>query len=111
VYAIVMFLLTTHPQGSYEVYAVKPPSDEPVRTLETALLRSWDAYPSVKSGPPPLTAEEVAELIRNPEKGGDKIAIIDVRRNDHDVSATWISFVFCFKSNTCSLCIPWVNFN
>jgi hypothetical protein len=44
----------------------------------------------VKSGPPPLTAEEVAELIRNPEKGGDKIAIIDVRRNDHDVSATWI---------------------
>ncbi|RXW22796.1 hypothetical protein EST38_g3041, partial [Candolleomyces aberdarensis] len=63
--------------GSYEIYAVKPPSDEPTRTLETALVRSWDAYPTVKSNPPPLTAEEVAELIRNPEKGGDKIATID----------------------------------
>ncbi|KAJ2929996.1 hypothetical protein H1R20_g7127, partial [Candolleomyces eurysporus] len=69
--------------GSYELYAVKPPSDEPTRTLETALVRSWDAYPTVKSSPSSLTAEEVAELIRSPEKGGGKIAIVDVRRNDH----------------------------
>ena len=83
-----MFSLTAPFLGSYEIYAIKPPSDEPARTLETALLRSWDAYPTVKSGPPSLTAEEVVELIRSPEKGGDKIAIIDVRRNDHGVSVT-----------------------
>ena len=72
--------------GSYEIYAVKPAGGEPVTIPPTSLLRWWDAYPTVKASLPFLTAEEVAKLVRDPAlKNNDKIAIIDVRRNDHAV--------------------------
>ncbi|TEB25967.1 arsenite S-adenosylmethyltransferase [Coprinellus micaceus] len=70
--------------GSYEIYAVKPASGEPVTAPPTSLLRWWDAYPTVKASLPFLTAEEVATLVRDPVlKSNDKVAVIDVRRNDH----------------------------
>ncbi|KAF5315928.1 hypothetical protein D9611_005013 [Ephemerocybe angulata] len=70
--------------GSYQIYALKPLGNEPVEASPTTLLRWWDAYPTVKSSPQFLTADEVVDLVRNPElKGNDKLAVIDVRRNDH----------------------------
>jgi len=38
----------------------------------------------VKSSPTFLTADEVAELVRN-EKGPNEFVVVDVRRNDHAV--------------------------
>lgn len=60
----------------------------------TALKNWWSAYPDVKSTPQPLTADEVASLIRKPELKG-KVAVIDVRRNDHDVRIAKL-FSLCY---------------
>lgn len=65
---------------------MKPVGDGCTATSPTTLLRWWDAYPTVKASLPFLTADEVASLVRNPSlKSGDKVAVVDVRRNDHDV--------------------------
>ncbi|KAF6763818.1 arsenite S-adenosylmethyltransferase [Ephemerocybe angulata] len=64
--------------GAYQIYAIKPLGDEPVEASPTTLLRWWDAYPTVKSSPQFLTADEVVDLVRNPElKDNDKLAVID----------------------------------
>ncbi|CAA7269902.1 unnamed protein product [Cyclocybe aegerita] len=67
--------------GSFQIYALKngPTAENP----PTALLRWWDAYPTVDSSPSFLAAEEVAAFIRDPTAASKDIAIIDVRRNDH----------------------------
>lgn len=69
--------------ASYQIYAIK--DDKAADIPSTVLLRWWDAYPSVKSSPPSITAEEVASFIRG---GALDFAVIDVRRNDHAVSLT-----------------------
>ncbi|KAJ3541880.1 hypothetical protein NMY22_g3713 [Coprinellus aureogranulatus] len=70
--------------GSFEVYAVKPVGEEPATISPTTLLRWWDAYPTVKASLPFLTADEVAALVRDPKvQSEEKVAVIDVRRNDH----------------------------
>ncbi|KAH9481820.1 Arsenite methyltransferase [Psilocybe cubensis] len=66
--------------ASYQIYAKK--EGGPVPNPPTALLRWWDAYPTVKSSPASMTAEEVASLIRGEGDAGE-FAVIDVRRNDH----------------------------
>ncbi|KAJ3497787.1 hypothetical protein NLJ89_g10301 [Agrocybe chaxingu] len=66
--------------ASFQIYALKDGST--TENPPTALLRWWDAYPTVESSPSFLTAEEVAALVRDPTASKDT-AIIDVRRNDH----------------------------
>ncbi|KDR83252.1 hypothetical protein GALMADRAFT_221165 [Galerina marginata CBS 339.88] len=61
--------------ASYQIYALKDgiPIEPPP---PTCLLRWWDAYPAVKSSPPSITAEEVAQLILNPPSRSG-FAVID----------------------------------
>ncbi|KAF8965866.1 NAD(P)-binding protein [Flammula alnicola] len=70
--------------ASYQIFALKDgviPSTNP----PTALLRWWDAYPTVKSAPSSVSAEEVVALIRaHPDPATPRdFAVVDVRRNDH----------------------------
>ena len=73
-------------EAPYQIYAVKLESGVPIQDVPSALLRWWDAYPSVKSSPPPMTPDDVAALIRDKTKTKSDFAIIDTRRNDHGVS-------------------------
>lgn len=78
--------------GSYSIYAIKEKetaSGDSASSSEPALLRWWDAYPTVKnSSIPELTAEEVKKIMIDAtgKEGQGSFAIIDVRRGDHDVS-------------------------
>lgn len=68
--------------ASYQIYAVKDDKDG-VATKEAPLSKWWDAYPIAKSSPSSITPDELAALLRGPEKG--EVAVVDVRRNDHAV--------------------------
>ncbi|KAF8813136.1 NAD(P)-binding protein [Phlegmacium glaucopus] len=61
--------------ASYQIYALK--NENP-----TALKNWWDEFPTIKSSPGSLNAEEVAALIRGQGSQSD-FAVIDVRRDDH----------------------------
>ena len=68
-----------------------------MQDVPPALLRWWDAYPTVKSSPPPMTPDDVAALIRDKTKTQSDFAIIDTRRNDHGVSFFFAYSVFFFS--------------
>ncbi|TFK33855.1 S-adenosyl-L-methionine-dependent methyltransferase [Crucibulum laeve] len=70
--------------ASYQIYATKEGTPDPnAEKLETALLRSWDAYPRPQSTPAAVTADEIAKLVRDASKTPSDFAVIDVRRNDY----------------------------
>jgi len=72
--------------ASYRISASKPCNS--VETISPTVLKNWwYAYPEVKSTPGALTTEQVAALIRDPNKGSTDFTVIDVRRNDHMVNA------------------------
>lgn len=73
---------------------MKLESGVPIQDVPSALLRWWDAYPTVKSSPPPMTLDDVAALIRDKTKTKSDFAIIDTRRNDHGVSLFCVLFFF-----------------
>jgi arsenite methyltransferase len=75
--------------AAYQVYALK--DGTPTETPAAALMRWWDAYPTVKSSPPSITPEEVAALMLDPTSAADFV-IIDVRRNDHAVRSQCIEY-------------------
>ncbi|PPQ83503.1 hypothetical protein CVT25_006993 [Psilocybe cyanescens] len=60
--------------SSYQIFALKQGSL--VSTPPSVLLRWWDAYPTVKSSPSSVTADEVAALIRGQRSAHD-FAVID----------------------------------
>jgi len=74
--------------GAYQIYAMKSwnaAEREPVETGSSPLLRWWDAYPTIKSTIPTVTADQLASFIRDETKLPSKdYAVIDVRRNDHE---------------------------
>ncbi|KAF9448813.1 S-adenosyl-L-methionine-dependent methyltransferase [Macrolepiota fuliginosa MF-IS2] len=73
---------STNVTASYEIYAQKSPS--PSEIISSTVLKNWwDAYPTVKSSPEAITAEQVAALIRDPTKNPKDFVVVDVRRNDH----------------------------
>ena len=72
--------------ASYRITAFKPNSAETISL--TALKNWWYAYPEVKSTPDALTVEQVAAMIRDPSQGRKDFTVIDVRQNDHTVSAS-----------------------
>lgn len=75
--------LLTEIIASYQIYALK--NGDPTESPHSAALKNWwDAFPTIKSSPASLTAEEVAILIRGQGSQSD-FAVIDVRRNDHAV--------------------------
>jgi arsenite methyltransferase len=57
----------------------------------------WDAYPTVKSSPSLVTAEEVVALKKDPASSAE-FAVIDVRRNDHAVRIFHAPGVLQFES-------------
>ena len=69
--------------ASYQIYGIKSAGEAP--EARPALLRWWDAYPSVISAPTPISSDKVADFLRDPTKTGSDYAVIDVRRNDHAV--------------------------
>ncbi|KAF8626489.1 hypothetical protein AX17_006545 [Amanita inopinata Kibby_2008] len=70
--------------ASYQIRALKSGDvSTDTKPLPDVLLRHWDAFPTVKASPPPLTAEEVLSLIRDPSSSSTDYAVVDVRRNDH----------------------------
>lgn len=56
----------------------------PVEKPPTVLSRWWDAYPTAKSSPSFMRAEEIVALKKDPASS-TKFAVIDVRRGDHGV--------------------------
>ncbi|KAH6908311.1 arsenite S-adenosylmethyltransferase [Coprinopsis sp. MPI-PUGE-AT-0042] len=69
---------------SFQVSGLKPNGNSfGTAGLETALKRSWDAYPEVKSTPPPLTNDDVAKMMLETPADKRDFVVIDVRRNDH----------------------------
>jgi len=68
--------------ASYQIYAQK--SQNPSEIISSTVLKNWwDAYPTVKSSPEAMTAEQVAALTRDPTKTLNDFVVMDVRRNDH----------------------------
>jgi len=85
----VTYGLTPPTAASYQISALKPiPQAAEVQVLQ----RWWDAYPTVKSSPPGISAEELATLLQDPTRSD--YAVIDVRRNDHGVRYTYLRFFF-----------------
>ena len=78
--------------GSYQIYAMKETSTSTQSsTSGNVLLRWWDAFPKAISSPVPISAEEVATLIRKGGTGSSDFAVIDVRRDDHAVRFSSLS--------------------
>ncbi|EIW80452.1 NAD(P)-binding protein [Coniophora puteana RWD-64-598 SS2] len=76
--------------ASYQIYATKQAnasaSDGDVVSTAVPVLESWkDAYPTPKSSPRQITAQEVAELLKSApaDRRAHDFAVIDVRRDDH----------------------------
>jgi len=78
--------------GVYQIHAVKcvPPAEK----HSNVLSRWWDAYPTAKSSPAFMTAEEIVALKKDPASSAE-FMVIDVRRNDHGVCI--LSLTTCFS--------------